>query len=428
MEGKSYEFNIQPNKMTKIIKVIGVGGGGSNAVQHMFEMGIHDVDFYICNTDIQALQANTVPNKVQIGAKITSGLGAGADPNVGKEAALESKEELKAILQDGTRMVFITAGMGGGTGTGAAPVIAEIAKSMGILTVGIVTKPFVFEGSPKERRAEDGIAELRKYCDTVLVILNDKLKEVYNDLSVFAAFSQADDVLTKAAKSIAEIITLGGHMNVDFNDVNTVLRNSGAAVMGSAAETGENRARKAAEKAIFSPLLNDTNIENAKYILLSIVTDSTKNLGMMEMEEITSFVRDQAGDAAEMIMGMSEDPSLGDAIGVTIIATGFGTQRDGQKSAEAALPEGIEGFRVRGGKPAEAPKAEAPKPEPVEPVQPAAPAEPARPTRIVHTIGDELDIFESEPAPAQPTPEVRHPQDTSIPAYLRKGMRLDGER
>lgn len=321
----NYEFDIPTGGAgtSKIIKVIGVGGGGGNAVKYMYEMGIHDVDFYVCNTDIQALQSSPIPNKIQIGTDLTSGLGAGAKPEIGKEAAIENKEELSSLLGNGTKMVFITAGMGGGTGTGAAPVIAEIAKSLDILTVGIVTMPFKFEGKPKERRALEGIEELRKYCDTVLVILNDKLREVYGRSTMKEAFAQADNVLMKAAKSIAEIITVDGYINVDFEDVNTVMKDSGAAVMGSATESGEDRAIRAAEGSITSPLLNNTNITNAKYILLSIVVSDYDNFQMEELEHITEYVQEQAGEDAEVIFGVAKDESLGDAINVTIIATGF---------------------------------------------------------------------------------------------------------
>ncbi|GAA4822755.1 cell division protein FtsZ [Algivirga pacifica] len=330
----NYEFDI-PAGASNIIKVFGVGGGGGNAVKHMYELGITDVDFFICNTDIQALQASPVPNKVQIGTELTEGLGAGAKPEVGKQAALESKEEITNILQNNTKMLFITAGMGGGTGTGAAPVIAEIAKELDILTVGIVTMPFKFEGKPKERRALEGIEELKKNCDTVLVILNDRLKEVYGRSTMKEAFGQADNVLTKGAKSIAEIITEDGYINVDFEDVNTVMRHSGQAVMGSATESGEDRAIRAAEGAITSPLLNNTNINNAQNILLSIVVSDYDEFGMEELEQITDYIQEQAGGQAEVIFGVASDPSLGDAISVTVIATGFET--DGEEETRTVI-------------------------------------------------------------------------------------------
>jgi cell division protein FtsZ len=322
MKELKYEFDMLTNT-DSIIKVIGVGGGGSNAVNHMYRQGIRGVDFYVCNTDVQALQLSPVPNKVQLGANLTSGLGAGANPEKGRNSAIESKEEIRKMLAGNTKMVFITAGMGGGTGTGAAPVIAEIAKEMGILTVGIVTAPFQFEGKPKQIRAEQGIAELRKHCDTVIVILNNKLREIYGNTTMREAFNQADNVLTKAAKSIAEIITVPGIINVDFEDVRTVMKDSGVAVMGSAVAEGDNRARRAVEAAITSPLLNDTDIFGAKYILLSIMVGDEDTFQFEELEEITQYVQEQAGENAEIIFGQAIDESLGKAISVTVIATGF---------------------------------------------------------------------------------------------------------
>lgn len=317
-----YQFE-NPTNEGSIIKVIGVGGGGSNAVNHMFRQGIRGVEFFVCNTDSQALEISPVPNKVQLGLNLSRGLGAGANPEKGKNAAIETKEELKQMLSTGTRMVFITAGMGGGTGTGAAPVIAEIAKEMGILTVGIVTMPFAFEGTPKMKRAEDGLAELRKHCDTVLIILNNKIKELFSNMTMKEAFVQADNVLTKAAKSIAEIITVSGKWNVDFEDVRTVMKDSGVAVMGSATAEGENRAKKAVEAALNSPLLNNTNIYGAKFVLLNIAFADEDNFKMDEFEEITTYVQQQTGDNTEVIYGNAFDETLGNAVNVTIIATGF---------------------------------------------------------------------------------------------------------
>ncbi len=322
MTKNSYKFDYNQD-FNSIIKVFGVGGGGSNAVNHMCRLGIRGVDFYVCNTDIQALQISPVENKIQIGIELTHGLGAGANPEVGKAAAEENKQQIKEVLQNNTKMVFVTAGMGGGTGTGAAPIIAQLAKDMGILTVGIVTMPFSFEGKPKLARAEAGIEELKKHCDTVLIILNNKLREVYGKASMKEAFTQADNVLANAAKSIAEIITVSGNINVDFEDVKTVMKNSGAAVMGTSIAQGENRAIKAAQGAINSPLLNDTNIKGAKYILISIVVGDEDDFDMDELEDITNYVQEQAGDEAEVIFGHAVDSSLGDAISVTIIATGF---------------------------------------------------------------------------------------------------------
>jgi cell division protein FtsZ len=318
----NYKFDI-PAQNKSIIKVIGVGGGGSNAVKHMHKQGIKDVEFIICNTDHQALQSSTVPNKLQIGVDLTEGLGAGAKPERGRQAALESKEQIRDLLNQGTKMLFITAGMGGGTGTGAAPVIAQVAQELGILTVGIVTAPFMFEGKKKRQQAEEGIKALSEHCDTVLVILNDKLPQIYGNLTMGAAFAKADTVLTTAAKSIAEIITVTADVNVDFEDVKTVMKDSGAAVMGSSVTDGENRARRAAEEALSSPLLNNTDIHGAQRILLSIMSGAEHELEMDELTEITEYIQDKAGQDAEMIFGHGIDEALGQSIRVTVIATGF---------------------------------------------------------------------------------------------------------
>lgn len=318
----SYSFEI-PKHHKSIIKVIGVGGGGSNAVNHMFNQGIRDVDFVICNTDAQALMTSPIPNKLQIGTHLTQGLGAGANPEKGMNAALESKEDIRNLLSEDTKMIFITAGMGGGTGTGAAPVIARVARELGILTVGIVTVPFGFEGKKKMLQAENGIKSLKENCDTVLVILNDKLREIYGNLSIRDAFAQADNVLTTAAKGIAEIITVPGYVNVDFEDVKTVMSNSGSAVMGSSTTEGENRAKRAAEEALASPLLNEKDIHGAQKVLLSIISGSDAELQMDELTEITDYISEMAGDEAEVIFGHGIDDELGESIRVTVIATGF---------------------------------------------------------------------------------------------------------
>jgi cell division protein FtsZ len=324
LETGSYKFDIPHGapRTKSIIKVIGVGGGGSNAVNHMFRQGIKDVEFVVCNTDVQALNASPVPTKLQIGADLTEGLGCGANPKIGKGAALESKELIREFLE-GTKMLFVTAGMGGGTGTGAAPVIAKIAKSMGILTVGIVTMPFSFEGPKKRAQAELGIKALRQSCDTVLVIINDKLREMYGNLPIGKAFAEADNVLTTAAKGIAEIITLTGYVNVDFQDVRTVMHNAGPAVMGTAETRGENRAIKAASGALTSPLLDNCDIMGARKILLSIVSGEEAELQMDELTQITEYIQERAGQEAEVIFGHGVDPQLADRLRVTIIATGF---------------------------------------------------------------------------------------------------------
>jgi cell division protein FtsZ len=318
----NFTFDI-PAQSRSIIKVIGVGGGGSNAVKHMHKQGIKDVEFIICNTDRQALESSTVPNKLQIGVDLTEGLGAGAKPERGRQAAMESREQIRELLSNGTKMLFITAGMGGGTGTGAAPVIAQVAQELNILTVGIVTAPFLFEGKKKRDQAEQGIKELSEHCDTVLVILNDKLRQLYGNLTMGQAFAKADTVLTTAAKSIAEIITVTSDVNVDFEDVKTVMKDSGAAVMGSSITEGENRARRAAEEALNSPLLNNTDIKGAQRILLSIMSGDQAELEMDELSEITEYIQDKAGEDAEMIFGHGTDDTLGQSIRVTVIATGF---------------------------------------------------------------------------------------------------------
>ena len=314
-----------PQDENSIIKVIGVGGGGSNAVNHMYRLGIKGVDFVICNTDKQALDQSPVPNKIQLGRDLTQGLGAGAMPEVGKKAALESLEEIRSFLDSNTQMVFITAGLGGGTGTGAAPVIASIAREMGILTVGIVTIPFAFEGKKRRVQAEEGLEEMKKYVDTLLVIGNDKLREIYGKLKMSEAFAHADDVLTGAAKSIAEIISLHMHINVDFNDVKTVMTNSGVAIMGSATASGDKRAIKAVEQALNSPLLNDNEISGARHVLLNIMSGSD-DIDMDEFGEITDYIQEAAGGTAELITGYGTDPALGENVSVTIIATGFKTK------------------------------------------------------------------------------------------------------
>ncbi len=311
-----------PKNQSSIIKVIGVGGGGSNAVNHMFNQGIEGVDFYVCNTDAQALDKSPVPNKIQLGVNLTEGRGAGSVPEVGRNAALEDMDQIKEALGKNTKMLFITAGMGGGTGTGAAPVIARASREMNILTVAIVTIPFAFEGRKRRQQAEEGIQSLAKDVDTLLIICNDRLRELYGNLSVSEAFARADNVLTTGAKGIAEIITLTGNINVDFADVRTVMSNSGVAIMGSGAAEGENRAIKAVETALASPLLNDNQIKGAKNILLNI-TSGTDEVLMDEISEITDFIQDEAGSTAEIIWGLGTDPSLEGRVSVTLVATGF---------------------------------------------------------------------------------------------------------
>ena len=313
-----------PKEQSSIIKVIGVGGGGSNAVNHMYRQGIKGVDFIVCNTDHQALDMSPVPIKIPLGQSLTEGRGAGSIPDVGMNAAIENLEDINDILSNNTKMIFVTAGMGGGTGTGAAPVIAQAAKEMGILTVGIVTVPFTFEGRKRRTQAEDGIEKMRQVVDTLLVINNDKLREMFGNLSLVNAFENADDVLAIAAKGIAEVISVTGQINVDFNDVNTVMKDSGVAIMGSAEAEGEDRAIKCVESALSSPLLNDNNIEGATYVLLNI-TYGSKIVLMDEISDITDYIQEEAGSTADVIWGHGHDENLGEKLCVTIIATGFKT-------------------------------------------------------------------------------------------------------
>lgn len=314
-----------PVDRSSIIKVVGVGGGGSNAVNHMYSKGIKDVNFVVCNTDAQALASSPVSVKIQLGESLTEGRGAGNKPEIGREAAIENIDQVKDVLFSNTKMVFITAGMGGGTGTGAAPVIAKAAKELGILTVAIVTIPFRFEGQQRIKQAIEGINELQKHVDSLLVINNQKLREIYGDLKLADAFARADDVLTRAAKGIAEIITVHGYINVDFADVETVMSNSGVSIMGSATASGENRAVKAIEGALSSPLLNNNDITGAKSILLNI-TSGADEISMDEVGEITDYINMAAHKNALIIWGTGIDPSLESSISVTVIATGFGTK------------------------------------------------------------------------------------------------------
>jgi len=314
-------------EQSSIIKVIGVGGGGGNAVNHMYRQGISGVDFIICNTDAQALELSPIPNKVQLGASLTEGMGAGSDPDVGENSAIESIDDIKRMLGANTKMLFITAGMGGGTGTGASPVIAKAAKELGILTVAIVTTPFAFEGKRRRSQAEEGLGELRKYVDSYLVISNDRLREIFGNLTMSSAFAKADDILTTAAKGIAEIITIPGYINVDFKDVRTVMNDSGVAIMGNAKASGDDRAQKAVEGALASPLLKDSEIEGARYILLNI-TSGTQEVTMDEISVVTDYIQERAGFTAEIIWGNCLDESLDNDLSVTIIATGFQTTEE----------------------------------------------------------------------------------------------------
>lgn len=463
MAFSSYKFDI-PSQSQSIIKVIGVGGGGSNAVNHMYNQGIKDVEFVVCNTDAQALKSSSVPNKLQIGVDLTEGLGAGANPERGKQAALESKEQIRELLGSDTKMVFITAGMGGGTGTGAAPVIAKVAKDLDILTVGIVTAPFMFEGRKKRAQADNGIKELSDSCDTVLVILNDKLREMFGNLPIRQAFAKADNVLSTAAKSIAEIITVTSEVNVDFEDVKTVMKDSGAAVMGSATTDGENRALRAAEEALSSPLLNNTDIDGAQKILLSIMSGDQAELEMDELTEITEYIQDKAGEEAEVIFGHGIDSSLGQSIRVTVIATGFAREGTsiitGEKNKKRVVSLDAAPSQIT----FEAPRNNAPEPQfntrPTERnMQPAEPVKkPAEPSKVVFDLESPHEIFASEytdntppVSPAEAPSEVERPnlqkqtderrerlrrlsteitsdvikEKLEVPAYLRRNVALE---
>ncbi len=305
-----------------LIKVIGVGGGGSNAVNHMFRHGIEGVDFYICNTDLQSLHSSPIPNRLQLGAELTEGLGAGSMPNMGEKAAMENMAQIRQIMEDNTKMVFITAGMGGGTGTGAAPVIAKIAKELSILTVGIVTLPFEDEGPQRINQAREGLEKLRPHVDALLTIGNDRIVDMYGDLTITQAFSKADDILCTAARGIAEIITKPGQINVDFMDVQTAMRDSGRAIMGTGIAAGENRAENAVRMALDSPLLDNARIQGAQHLLVNF-TYGHKEPVMSEISKVKKYLQEEAGNTAHLKMGITKDDSLGDDIAITVIATGF---------------------------------------------------------------------------------------------------------
>ncbi|RAJ73952.1 cell division protein FtsZ [Chitinophaga dinghuensis] len=332
-----------PKEKSSIIKVIGIGGGGSNAVNHMYSQRIEGVNFIICNTDAQAIANSPVPNKIQLGPHLTQGLGAGANPEIGKQATEESFEEIKKILEVNTKMAFITAGMGGGTGTGGAPIIARICKELGILTVGIVTTPFSYEGKKRMGQADEGISRLKEYVDTLLIISNDKLRQKFGDLKFKAAFEKADNVLATAAKCITDVINSTGQINVDFADVCTVMRNGGVAILGSALAEGENRAQRAIEDALTSPLLNDNDIRGAKWILINISSSEGEfEHTLDEMDIIQAYVQSQAGEDCDVILGVGYDQALDRNLGVTIIATGFEQKPIQQMKTTPSNPERVE--------------------------------------------------------------------------------------
>lgn len=376
-----------PKEKSSIIKVIGVGGGGSNAVNYMYSQNIEGVNFIICNTDAQAIAQSKVPNKVQLGPHLTQGLGAGANPEIGRQATEESLEEIRRILEVNTKMAFITAGMGGGTGTGGAPIISKICKDLGILTVGIVTTPFSYEGKKRQLQAEEGIHILKQYVDTLLVISNDKLRHQFGNLKMKEAFSRADNVLATAAKCITDVINSTGQINVDFADVCTVMRNGGVAILGSAAANGANRAQQAIEEALNSPLLNDNDIRGAKWILININSaEGDHEFTMDEVEIIQNYLLSRAGEGTDVILGMGYDSSLGDKIGITLIATGFEYKDPFNKKTEVVA------------KPAEVGKIvmtlDMKKEEPVK-LMPVKPAEP-----VVAVQDEEKEIEEIMEQPA----------------------------
>ena len=416
-----------PKDRTSIIKVIGVGGGGSNAVNHMFRQGIKGVEFIVCNTDAQALDISPVPHKIQLGTSLTDGRGAGSIAEVGRNAAIESIEDVRKILSHNTKMVFITAGMGGGTGTGAAPVIAQTAREMGILTVGIVTVPFNFEGPKRIKQAEEGIENLKRSVDTLLVICNEKLREMYGNQTISQAFTQADDVLTIASKGIAEIITVTGYINVDFEDVKTVMTNSGVAIMGSAKASGEDRAIKAVETALNSPLLNDNNIRGAKYILMNIAS-AANEVTMDEISEITDYIQKESGMTADIIWGNCVDETLGDNLSITLIATGFKTKHEIEEELQRTkvyLP-----FDKNAQQAKEAPKKEAPAPTPVaEKPKPQVIGQEESTAPISSEGSESLSfVFEMKnetETPAPPAPAPRQEERPPLPPMIKRSVYPD---
>ncbi len=385
-----------PKEQSSIIKVIGVGGGGSNAVNHMFSQNIEGVNFIICNTDAQAIALSKVPNKIQLGPHLTQGLGAGANPSIGRQATEESLEEIKRILEVNTKMAFITAGMGGGTGTGGAPIIANICKDLGILTVGIVTTPFAYEGKKRISQAAEGIEQLKKHVDTLLIISNDKLRHQFGNLKMKEAFDKADNVLATAAKCITDVINTTGQINVDFADVCTVMSDGGVAILGSATASGVNRAQEAIEKALASPLLDDSDIRGAKWILININSaHGDHEFTMDEVETIQNYLLAQAGEDSDVILGIGYDNTLGDQIGITLIATGFNTQDPSAKDFKGAKNPADEKIIMQ----LEMPSTEQPKAKKIEVVfeENTTPIEAVQEEPVVHTPSTIALAFEEDP-------------------------------
>ncbi len=425
------EFEL-PASSDNIIKVIGVGGGGGNAVNHMYRLGIKDVDFAVCNTDAQALLNSPVPLKVQLGSTLTEGRGAGNKPDIGRDSAIENIEEVETLLSENTKMVFITAGMGGGTGTGAAPVIAQVARSKKILTIGIVSIPFRNEGRLRIQQAIEGIREMEGHVDSLLVINNERIREIYGDFPISRAFSKADDVLAIAAKGIAEIITCPGFINVDFEDVRTVMQSSGVAIMGSFTASGENRALRAAEGALNSPLLNNNDISGARNILVNITSGEKQEVTMDEMNKVNEYVQEKAGNTADLIYGVAVDPSLEDALSVTVIATGFKSSsipelNTGKKTEREKIPllddKLIAGF---GGEPVACPEGSAPFAS-----EPVADSHDELMKRLYPPV--KVDPYaDSQPVPERQVMQVdffNESEDyieelSKIPAYERRRMKM----
>ena len=449
-----------PKNQSSIIKVIGVGGGGGNAVNSMYNLGIEGVDFIVCNTDSQALAQSPIPNKIQLGPHLTQGLGAGANPEIGKQAGEESIDEISKILSVNTRMAFITAGMGGGTGTGGAPVIAKTCRDLGILTVGIVTTPFTYEGRKRLNQAQNGIASMREHVDTILIISNDKLRQQFGNLPFTQAFAKADNILATAAKCITDLITVDGRVNLDFNDVQTVMKNGGVAILGSAQANGENRAYTAVTEALNSPLLNDDDISGAKWILLNVTSSQGDHEHTLdELDIIQGYVQDQAGNNCDIILGMGHDPNLGDEIAVTIIATGFHQNEIKDNMARMTKPEkatepekvivSLQPETVTGApaQPEPAPVQAAPAPvvDPMAPrlvqdvpAAPAVPPAPPAPEQQIHTFELELPKVAEDPVdyvpqpvatisnemPPAPQPQYQpQPQQTQADSRVKMGER-----
>src|SRR6188768_1818385 len=397
-----------PKEQSSIIKVIGVGGGGSNAVNHMFSQNIEGVNFIICNTDAQAIAQSKVPNKIQLGPHLTQGLGAGANPAIGRQATEESLEEIKRILEVNTKMAFITAGMGGGTGTGGAPILAKICKDLGILTVGIVTTPFAYEGKKRIAQAEEGIMMLKNHVDTLLVISNDKLRHQFGNLKMKEAFGKADNVLATAAKCITDVINSTGQINVDFADVCTVMSNGGVAILGSATAEGENRAHTAIENALASPLLNDNDIRGAKWILININSaEGEHEFTMDEVEVIQNYLLEHAGEDTDVILGLGYDNTLGNEIGITLIATGFEHKDPFKQPVKEVITDKIV-------LPLEMPIKETAKKHTSLTVsvaeEPVAKEEPVEPVKEVFTLEQELPEVKNEiktPSPVQVIEEIK---------------------